>query len=254
MLNKLQLILSFVAFVINVNLLRAQTSAVPNSVRAVNTLERLTDSNGLGHNEMLYGIPLAPGTVVGDNYLSTNFSTSAILLYKDDDLITGYPMRYDIVANQLDIKFSGQIKVLEGNAVKSFLMIDSTQSDRSYFINAREYKLDGTPLTGFFEVLADGKAPLFKKVRVVIKKADYNEALAIGTRDDKILKQPEYYIGASSVVTELSSSKRKFLLMFGTRGEDIGKFIDDNALSIKRESDLVQIFKYYNTILAGGTP
>ena len=243
------ILLGSVAFLTDCTVMNAQTSAIPNSVRAVNTIERLTDSNGLGNNEMLYGIPLAPGGVVGDNYLTTDWSSSAILLYKNEKLIKGYPIRYDIAANQLNVKSSGGIKVLEGSAVKSFSMIDSARNNLKYFINAGEYTLDGSTMTGFFEVLVDGRVALFKRLRVVLKKADYNSALDIGSRDDKIVKQATYYLNQTLVVTELPSAKNKLASLMGDRGDEVKDFIDRNKLSVRKEDDLVRIFQYYNSLL-----
>ncbi len=234
---------------LNSEFANGQTSAIPNTVRAVNALERLTDSNGLGANEMIYGIPLPPGKVIGDTYLSTSFRQAAILLYKDNKLLEGYPIRYDIQSDELDVKTSKGIKVLEGRNIKSFLWVDSAHLDPVYFVNAKEYKLGGTPLTGFFEVLVDGKAPLFKKTNLALKKANYNEALSVGSRDDKILKQSEFYIGQSGRVIELPSTKKKFLPLFESKAAEMEKFIDTSGLSIKKQDDLIAIFKHYNALI-----
>ncbi|HTE29728.1 MAG TPA: hypothetical protein VK666_05095 [Chryseolinea sp.] len=236
-------------FFLSFGYLGAQSSAIPPTVRAVNTLERLTDSNGLGTNEMMYGIPIPPGKVVGNTYLSTAWRQSAILLYKDSKLIEGYPVRYDIQGDELDVKTSKGIKVLEGRTVKSFMWVDSAHTEPSYFVNAGGYKLDGVPQIGFFEVLVDGKAPLFKRTRITMKKADYNEALSIGSRDDKILKETEYYISQSAAVNLLPGTKKKFVTVFPAKRSEVEKFIDDNDLSVKKELDLVQIFKYYNSLV-----
>lgn len=231
------------------SLAQQASTVIPPNVRAVNTIERLTDSNGLGTNEMLYGIPLPEGKVIGDTYLYPEWKRSAILLYEGNKLLEGYPIRYDIKADELDVKTKSGVKVLEGKSVKSFIWVDSLLTEPTYFINAREYNLNGTPLSGFFEVLVDGKAPLFKKMRVTLKKADYNVQLSIGSRDDKILKNPEFYYSTGDKVIEIPSSKKKLLPMFKALKSEMERFIDENDLSAKKESDLIMIFKHYNTLL-----
>ncbi|MBA4053157.1 MAG: hypothetical protein C0490_00440 [Marivirga sp.] len=225
------------------------STVIPSNVRAVNTIERLTDSNGLGTNEMMYGIPLPEGKVIGDTYLSPEWKRSAILLYEGNKLLEGYPVRYDIKADELDVKTQSGVKVLSGRNVKSFIWIDSVLSEPNYFINAKEYKLDGVTLSGFFEVLVDGKSPLFKKMLVTIKKADYNVQLSIGSRDDKIIKNPEFYCAVGNKVTEIPAGKKKLLPMFNAVEGEMEKFIDENALSPKKEEDLVKIFTYYNALI-----
>lgn len=226
----------------------AQGSAIPENVRAVNTIERLTDSNGLGNNEMLYGIPLPEGKVVGDTYLSTDWKTSVILLYENNKLIEGFPVRYDIQSDDLEVKGRTEVKVLQGRKVKSFMWIDAARSEPYYFINARDFKVDGVPLAGFFEVLVDGSSPLFKKVNISVKKADYNVTLSVGSRDDKILKNPTYYVANGKSVSEIPGSKKKFLQLLKSKADQVGSYMDENGLSVKKEEELVAIFKYYNSL------
>jgi hypothetical protein len=226
----------------------SQGSVIPSNVRAVNTIERLTDSNGLGNNEMMFGIPLPEGKVIGDTYLSTEWKRSVILLYDKNKLIEGFPARYDIKSDELDIKGAGGVKVLEGRKVKSFMWMDSSRAEPYYFINAKEFKVDGVPLIGFYEVLVDGNTPLFKKMSITVKKADYNVTLAIGSRDDKILKNPTYYLADGNTAYEIPGSKKKFLQLLKSKADEVESYMDSNGLSIKKEEELVVICKYYNSL------
>lgn len=224
-------------------------SVIPPNVRAMNTIERLTDSNGLGTNEMMYGIPLPEEKVIGDTYLNTEWKRSVILLYENNKLLEGYPIRYDIKADELGVKTVNGVKVLSGRNVKSFTWIDSLRSEPYYYINAKEYRNDGIALAGFFEVLVDGKTPLFKKMDVIIKKADYNVQLSIGSRDDKILKKPTYYFADVNKTIEVSGNKRKMLTLLEDNTSEVEMYMDKNGLSTKNEDDLIKIFKYYNSLI-----
>lgn len=225
-----------------------QGSVIPPNVRATNTIERLTDSNGLGNNEMMFGIPIPEGKVIGDTYLSTEWKKSVILLYEKGRLIEGFPVRYDIKSDELDVKGRSEVKVLEGRKVKSFMWIDSTRTEPYYFINARDFKEEGVPLVGFFEVLVDGNSPLFKKTDISVKKADYNVTLSMGSRDDKILKSSSYYLADGSSVSEIPGSKKKFLQLLKGKADEVESYMDTNNLSVKKEEELIAIFKYYNSI------
>jgi len=197
---------------------------------------------------MLYGIPLPEGKVVGDTYLSTEWKRSVILLYDNNKLIEGFPVRYDIKSDDLEVKGRSDIKVLEGRKIKSFMWIDSSRSEPYYFVNAKDFKVGGVPLTGFFEVLADGNSPLFKKVNISVKKADYNVTLNMGSRDDKILKNSTYYFADGNRVSEIPGSKKKFLQLLKSKADEVESYMDENGLSIKKEEELVAIFKYYNSL------
>jgi hypothetical protein len=227
-----------------------QTSAIPTNIRASYTMQSLSDASTMGKNEILYGVPAPEGKVIGDTYYSTQWKKSAIQLYKDDRVIEGYKIRYDIQTDALDVNTDAGVKVLDGKRIRSFSWLDSSRVDPVYFVNARDYKLDGTPLTGFFEVLVDGKTPLFKRVELHLKKADYNVSFDVGSRDDKILKQAVYFVGQEKSVVEAGSSKKKILAVFGDKAGEMEKFMNDNSVSVKREADLVKVFQHYNSLIA----
>ena len=239
-----------VAVLFQVDVCFGQDSAIPSNIRASYTMESLSDGSQVSLNEVLYGVAAPPGKVIGDTYLTPNWLKSAIQLYKDDRVIQGYSVRYDIYADALDIKTNNGVKVLEGKRIKSFSWLDSTRVEPVFFVNARDYKFENTPLTGFFEVLVDGPAPLFKRTQLRVKKADYNVSFDVGSRDDKILKERSYYVGQSKAVVELGNAKKKVLPIFGNRSDEMEKFMSDNNLSLKNEADLVRLFKHYNTLIA----
>jgi len=229
----------------------AQPNVVPGNIRSVNTLEKLYDPDGMGRNEMLYGIPQPEGKVVGDTYFSTQWKASTILLYKDEKMIEGFPIRYDIRANEIEVKTQSGIKVVGGDKIKSFIWIDSATRVPSYFVNAKDFKdKDQSKLSGFFQVVVDGPLPLLKQTTVFVKKADYNVQFDVGTRDDKILKKTELYFAKDGQVVELPSSKKKLLPLFGDKADAMGKFIQDQNLTASREPDLITIFNHYNSLIA----
>src|SRR5687768_14078136 len=110
-------------------------AVVPENIRATNTLEKLQDLDRMGNADMLYGIPLPPGKVIGDTYMDPQWKNSAILLYENNKMIEGFQARYDIHLDELEIKARNGIKVLKGNKVKSFVWLDSVYSAPAYFVN-----------------------------------------------------------------------------------------------------------------------
>jgi len=227
-----------------------QASAIPANVRASYTVGSLSEGVSMGRNGVLYGVPAPPGKVVGDTYYSTHWRKSVIQLYKDDRMIEGYRVRYDIQTDALDVNTDGGVKVLDGKRIRSFSWLDSSRVEPVFFVNAHDYHLEGTPLTGFFEVLADGKAPLFKRIELHVKKADYNVSFDVGSRDDKILKEATYFVGQGKNVVEVESSKKKVLSLFGDKANEMEKFMESNNISVKKEADLVKLLQHYNGLIA----
>ncbi len=225
-------------------------SVVPNNIRATNTLERLFDLAGISNSDMLYGIPLPEGKVIGDTYLDLHWKNSTILLYEKDKLIEGYPVRYDIYLDELEIKAKNGIKVLKGNKIKSFVWVDSLTQVPSYFMNGKEFKNeDNVSFTGFFQVVSDGSLPLFKKTLIEVKKANYNVQFNVGSPDDKILKKQHFYVVKGDQAMEIPTSKKKLLPLFGDKSDEVEKFIKENALTTTKEDHLKLIFDYYNSLV-----
>lgn len=225
-------------------------AVLPPNIRATNTLEKLFDLDGLGMGDMLYGIPLPEGRLVGDTYLNSVWNKSTLLLYEKEQLLEGYPIRYDIYADELEVKAKNGIKVLKGNKVKSFVWIDSATQKPGYFINARGFKnSDNVPATGFFEVLTEGNMPLLKKTFIDIKKADYNIQFNVGSHDDKIIKKNDFYALKGTQLVEIPSSKKKLAAIFEEQDEVIEQFMKENNLSATKEAHLKILFDHYNSLL-----
>ena len=225
-------------------------AVVPPNVRATNTLDRLKESRDLGSADMLYGIPLPEGKTIGDTYLDTHWKNSSILLYENEKLIQGFPIHYDIMTDQVEVKSNKGIKVLKGIKIKSFVWVDSITKAPDYFVNAKDFKGESNvPYSGFFQVLTEGSLPLFKKTKIDIKKADYNIQFNVGSQDDKILKKSEFYTLKDKQVIELPSSKKKIIALFGDKSEVMEEFIKENDLSITKSDQLKIVFERYNSLV-----
>jgi hypothetical protein len=225
-------------------------AVVPPNVRATHTLDRLRESREFNTADLLYGIPLPEGTTIGDTYLDAHWKTSSILLYENEKLIEGFPIRYDIKADEMEVKSKKGIKVLKGSKIKSFVWVDSVTKAPDFFVNAKDFKNESNvPYSGFFQVLTEGSLPLFKKTEIDIKKADYNIQFNVGSQDDKILKKSEFYALKDNQVIELPSSRKKLVALFGDKSEAMEVFIKENDLSITKEDPLKIIFEHYNSLV-----
>jgi hypothetical protein len=222
-------------------------AVMQDNLRAATTLDRL--SNFQGHNtaDLLYGIPMPPGKIIGDTYLSQDWKMATVLLYADNKIIEGFPVRYDIAANELEFNAKNGIKVLSGEKIKSFVWMDADTKVPSYFINGKEFKdSDNVPYVGFFQVLSDGKMPLMKRTKVTIKKPDYNVALNVGSADEKIFKSVMICYSKENKISKIPSSNKKGIPVFGEKSAEVKKFVEDNALSFGEEDELIKIFDFYN--------
>lgn len=243
--------LLFALLLLGGNTLAQPNSMVPKNIRAANTLDNLFDGNGLATSDNLWGIPLEPGAVVGNAYLNTDWKRTALSLYDADKMLKGYLTRYEIDRDQFDIKTTFGIKVLSGKKVRSFVWMDSLTRTPHYFINGRDLKTaEGVPMTGFFEVLAEGDLTLLSKTDVIVKKPTYNEKLDMGIRDTRIEKKTKFYYLENDLLHELPSAKKKIIAVFGDHGDALQDFVKVNKLSWDTDAHLKHIFEHYNGLAA----
>ena len=221
-------------------------TALPPNIRATNTLDRLLDFDGINTYDILYGIPMdEKREVIGDTYLSTDWQKSTVLM-NNDKLLEGYLTRYDIASKQLEIKSSWGIKVLKANFVKSYLAIDSATKTAHYFINSSRFRDEkGTVAEGFFEVLSDGKIPLFKRTSIEIKKGNYRPELAVGNKNDQIIKKVKFFYMKDDNITPIRGAKQ-LPAVFGARAEEMKTFMRTNSISVREERHLKALFDHYN--------
>ena len=226
-------------------------STVPKNIRAAYTLDNLFEISKTANADSFYGIPLEAGSVRGDAYLSPEWKRTTFLLYKVEKMVEGYAARYEISQDEFEIKTTAGIKVLDGRRVKSFVWVDSASKTPHYFINGQDLPaLGGSPLTGFYEVLAEGPLTLLAKAEVVVRKPTYNVQLDMGDPDMRISKKTAFFFLEGNSLTELPSSRRKLIALFGERAGEADKFIKVNSLSLDNDIHLKALFEHLNRLPA----
>lgn len=225
-------------------------STVPKNIRASNTLSNLYDANGLTTFDNFYGIPLEPGSIVGNAYLNPDWKRTTFLLYDNDKMIEGYSSRYEIDRDQFEIMASGMVKVLNGKRVKSFVWVDSLSRMPHYFVNGRDFKDENnTPFSGFFEVMTEGTLSLLAKTEVVVKNPNYSVQFDMGNRDTRISKKTVFHYAQSGKIKEVPASRKRLLPVFGEHAPAVDRFIKLNTLSLNQEGHLKAIFEHYNSLM-----
>lgn len=209
-------------------------------------MDGMADMGGMTRSDVLYGIPVPPGRVIGDNYMDLKWNPASLLIYGSEKVIDGYHVRYDIKSEALEIKVDNGIKMLMVNRIESLIWYDSLTSTPRAFVNGKGYTEDGVQMSGLLEVVQDGKVPLIKKTTLWVKRPDYIPAFDVGNRDEKIYKRENFYYAKGKEVFEIKR-KKDLLAIFGDKSNDVEEFIKINRLNVKEEYGLQNVFEYYNS-------
>ena len=220
-------------------------AAIAPQLRAENTLDRISSKNSLSGSDILYGLPVPPGSTIGDNYLNKEWNQATFLLYQSEKMIEGYPAKFDIQSDLFEVKTNNGIKILDNSKVKNVVWIDSLTSLPDYFVNGKEYRIEGVPSTGILEIVVDGIFPLFKKTELFVKEPTYNVAFDVGSRDKKIFQKEIMYYGKDKDLMRVKN-KKDVLAAAGGRATEVEAFVKSNKLNLNKETDLKRVFEFLN--------
>ena len=83
---------------------------------------------------------------------------------------------------------------------------------------------------------------LLSYVEVYIKKADYNQALDVGNRDNKIIRKESFFYSDNTKTKQIRKKKDLKQLFADV---DIKQYLKKNAVKINAE-DLIELFENFN--------
>lgn len=231
-------------------------AAIQKTIRSANILNLLNSRPNFIGGNMIYGIPMEPKRVEGNTYLDLKWNLSTILLYREQEILEGYRTRYNILSNQFELMEpeTFQISTMAGFRIQNIVLMDSSYNVPRFFVNGMDFKEEGVPISGFFEVLVEGQMPLMRRTMAIFKESNYNTALMIGNRNDQFIKRNIYYYLVGINLTEMPSQRKKLFAIFGDKAQMMEEFALQNSLNIREASAIFQLFTHYNSQFEGFKP
>ena len=230
------------SFCITYSGLAQQNRVLPEPVRMVRAMDLLSRPLSSMPN---IGLAHLPAEVRGDVYLTPYWNNASIILYADQMVLDGLAVKFDIYRNEFDIRFANGVRVLPGSKVKTVVWADSLTRQLRYFINASDFKENGVPLKGFFEVLSDGAIPLLSLSFVEILEPDFNPALNVGSRDIRIIQKNNVSYLLGNEVFRIKS-KKQLEELFQSHQKEMKDFMKKNQTNVNSVASLRMVFDYYN--------
>jgi hypothetical protein len=157
--------------------------------------------------------------------------------------------RYNVKENYFEIKTETEVKVLPGKRVTNFNWVNNQSESDGEYVNTSQYSLNGAMVNTFFKVAIKGQYDLLIGNRFKVIPGNYNTALNVGERNDKIVKEEVFYICTDNKLMEVNSNKNKFtkdLKVFS--GKDMSSFIKSNKINPKDPEDLTLVTHRLNEI------
>ncbi|WP_111669870.1 carboxypeptidase-like regulatory domain-containing protein [Algoriphagus litoralis] len=230
-------------------------AALQKTIRATNVSRLLVERPNFIANS-IYGIPPEPKKLEGNFYLDNKWNVASILLYREQTVLEGFRVRYNINSNLFELMEpeNNLVTTMPGLRIQNIVWMDSSYKVPRYFVNGMDFKEEGTPISGFFEVLVEGELPLMRRTLAIFKESNYNTALMVGNRNDQIIKRNVYYYLKGKDLIAVPKKRKELYLIFGDKAAEMQEFVEENEMDLKKNGSIFQLFTYYNSRFPGFVP
>lgn len=177
---------------------------------------------------------------IDENWLVGEFQILNNVKFKE------LPMRFNLIDNQLYFKDRKVVRVISANLLKGFSWTNLNGEIESFIIG----NTIGFDTDAVFRIAIQDSVSLYSKNSTKIIKANYNEALSIGDKTDKIKLVREFYFQIKNGnLVKLENSRKKVLAAIPDQYfKEVDYFINANKLKFKYDQDFVELIKYWNTL------
>lgn len=189
-----------------------------------------------GYNYIYTDLDFPSGTE-GSPYLDE--WQKAEIVFRNGQKFPELMVRYNVYTNQMLFQHSGKTFII--GAPDSIAEIKF----RSRTFVYREYIKGNKLEKSYFEIAVPGKVALLYKYEIEMIRANYNVALNIGNKNNRLELRQHQFLMANYQLTELTR-KSKPIIFFSDKNKEISEFMDKEGLSFKTREELVKIVSYYN--------
>lgn len=177
---------------------------------------------------------------IDENWLMGEFQILNNVKFKE------LPMRFNLIDNQLYFKDGKVVRVISTNLLKGFSWTNLNGEIESFIIG----NTIGFDTDAVFRIAIQDSVSLYSKNSTKIIKANYNEALSIGDKTDKIKLVREFYFKVENGdLVKLENSRKKVLEAIPDKYvKEVGNFINAKKLKFKIDQDFVELIDYWNTL------
>ncbi len=179
--------------------------------------------------------------VKGSIYLFKDWDNSSVIEVDNKKYLLK-SVNYNILADQFQFKVSEDSVFVFDNTIISEVKLNNKRFKQFYFGLDEGDK--------YCEVLFEGeKSSLLKKYDVKFDRAQPNP-LMLKDISDKYVKTTKYFLidNNTKTISSIKMKKKSLAVLFDDKFADVDSYVKKNKLSLKKEGDLMKVFKYYNSL------
>ena len=183
--------------------------------------------------------------VNGSPYLDNNFVKGSIQLVNGKNILN-VMLRYNMHADKFEIQSKDDTLVINKPSEIETIIY----KDKIFEYNPDIFKsTDKYP--GYYERLFADITILYVKHKVEFKYDEFvpNYGGGSGTKEYYYIPKIEYYLKTGTANVFKITSKKNFLKKIPVHKEDMKEYIKKNKTNLKNENELLNLIKYYNSII-----
>lgn len=178
-------------------------------------------------------------TIAGSPYVDDKYK-EGIIYYGDKNQTAS--IRYNAYQDLIEYQQNGKALVLDANpAIKKVIVGDETFVPLSPTGNAKKL--------GYFAVLDTGKLTLYSKKKIVFLPFKKGGKLDGSDQQAEFQKKPDiyYYQVGDGELKEVDNIK-SLIASLPDKQDELNQYAKKEKISAKKEKDLIQLVKYYNSL------
>ncbi|MFT5146114.1 MAG: hypothetical protein ACI9H1_000833 [Polaribacter sp.] len=187
------------------------------------------------YNSGLWIKPVSKAKVKGDVYLFTNWKNIATIISGKGKKYMLSNLNYDTSQDRFVTKTSPDSVFVFGKQSIKQVKVNNKIFKR-YLKNDRY---------DYYEQVAFGKGREVLKRQVKLIKKGIKDPFTNAYKSDKYVLKTKYFFNSEEGMREFKLRKKSFLSCFGEDSNQVKRIIKTHKISLKEDSDLVKIFKFY---------
>jgi hypothetical protein len=184
--------------------------------------------------------------IQGSPYLLKDW-TPALVTYADGLQLKGVKVKFDIYQNQLVFLKNDSVYEFVQEVVEFVLYPPGTVDDSMVFRkNCGTLPEEHVSPDTYLQVIADGKLPLYKRHYCTLEEiSQYANATLVKQFSNK---KTAYIVPVNSRLERWKRSSGILKLGMKDQWKAVETYMKQNNLGYRNDEDMVQVFKYYNSL------
>jgi hypothetical protein len=179
-------------------------------------------------------------TVEGSPYLTDAFIDATVFFARGPETVL--PVRYNIYNDYIEYRQNDQTFILNPS-----VLIDKIHLGNEILL-VDKYECKGKLKQGYFTLLDSGKIVLLSKKVVVYKESHGIKAFESGsTLPTYTRASNHYYYKINGELIKVDNLKN-VITNLPNRREEVSRFAKEEKISVRKEDELVKLFRYYNSL------